>query len=82
MYFLSNIANCGHLCEISRGGRGMHSKKNKRKPTTEVNRLTIYIQYIHSRIPMAQDAYLKETELAKEARPQEFCWPRSPSILT
>lgn len=64
------------------GGEGYALQKNKRKPTTEVNRLTIYIQYIHSRIPMAQDAYLKETELAKEARPQEFCWPRSPSILT
>lgn len=31
---------------------------------------------------MAQDAYLKETELAKEARPQEFLVAKVTSILT
>lgn len=54
----------------------MRSKKT-RKYYNSGEFLTIYI---HSRIPMAQDAYLKETELAKEARPQEFWWPASSPI--
>lgn len=61
------------------GGKGYALKKKSKKVLQQ--RWIFNTLYIHSRIP-AQDAYLKETELAKEARPQEFWWPRSPSILT